>query len=97
MGGTNPVQATGLRMHLNNGEAHVHDDSKSLKFSAGAQVFKADVEAAMKVLGGTIGMVKVTGNTKTDLCLVRDGSGLTMFLSDGNDQEKALQDFLKGC
>jgi hypothetical protein len=97
MGGTSEKTINGLRMHINNSNVHVHDDSKSLKFECSTSSFKSQVEDAIKELSSDDGIIKITG-TKDDLCIVKDGNTLSMFIAQKSSNIKTeLQTFLKDC
>jgi len=96
MGGTNETIIDGLRLHIENNCVHIHDDSKKLKFEMHKSDFKTEIEDAIRSLDVTDGVVKLTG-VKDDLCIVVDGSSLSMYLTSKKDVKNELQSFIKGC
>jgi hypothetical protein len=97
MGGTSEKTINGLRMHINNSNVHIHDDSKNLKFECSTGDFKTQVEDAILQLSKDDGIIKITG-TKDDLCIIKDGNSLSMFISEKTANVKSeLQTFLKDC
>lgn len=97
MGGSNETTVGGLRCHINNGEVHIHDDTKSLKFKADSVSFKTDVEDALTQLSKTDGIVKIDGTSKESLCLVQDGKNFFMFVTTDKGMKTDLKAFLKSC
>jgi hypothetical protein len=97
MGGTNETKIDGLRFHINRGEVHIHDDSASRKFTCKAASFRTSLQDAFDALKKQDGLVKVEGKDDTDLCLVRDGSDFSLFLTSGGSIKRKLQDFIRNC
>lgn len=99
MGGTNSTEISGLRFHINNGETHVHDDSKGLKFSMGSNKFKKEVESAVSQMESSKqdGMIRIQSMTSNDLCLVKDSGNIFAFLTDKRSIKGKLLTFTKGC
>lgn len=99
MGGTNSETINGLRFHISNGEVHVHDDTKSLKFVMDSKKFKDNVESAVSQMSKAKndGMIRIAGDTKCDLCLVREGKVIFSFLTDTRSIKSKLLSFTKGC
>lgn len=94
MGGLNETTINGLRLHTNNGEVHIHDDKRQLKFSASLDNFKEDVEDALKNLEKSEGSIKITGNTSNDLYLIKEGKKLNVFLVNKHDALYEFQSFI---
>lgn len=95
MGGTNEEKINGLRLHVNAGKVHVHDDGKGLKFSDDTSNFKAEVESAIRSLEKADGIVKIDGTGAT-LCIMKDGKSYDMFLAGGSIKTK-LTEFMRKC
>lgn len=91
MGGSNETMINGLRLHIKDREVHVHDDKKQLKFSTSLDDFKNDVEGALEEVEG---LIRIIGNTPTDLCMVKEKGKLNIFLTDKNNVTSELQSFL---
>jgi len=95
MGGTSEEKINGLRLHINSGLVHVHDDAKGLKFSCDQTTFKLEIESAMQTLKSSDGIVKITGTGAT-LCIMKDNKSYDMFLAGASIKTK-LNDFIRKC
>jgi hypothetical protein len=96
MGGTSETTIGKLRYHVNNGNVHVHDDSKSLKFECKSESFKSQVNDALKLLKED-GVVKING-LNNDIILIKDGTKFDICLSSATDIKSVkseLESFLK--
>lgn len=97
MGGTNSETMNGLRFHISGGNAHIHDDSKGLKFEDSAVSFRQNVEAAIKKLEKRDGgIIKIEGY-RDSFCLVKDGQTFYAFLTDSRSIKTKLKTFIKAC
>jgi hypothetical protein len=94
MGGTNETTIAGLRIHRNNGEVHIHDDSKSKKFCMGEKYFSNEVSEALKGLKQKDSVVSI-GGRGADLILGKSGQGYFMALV-GNTTVSEINDLIKG-
>ena len=99
MGGTNEKTVDGLRMHVSNGDVHVHDDARSIKFWTSKSDFKESMEKALQEIkeSKNDGIIRINGDSRNDLCLVKEGASTYMFLSETEDKTKEIETFLKGC
>lgn len=97
MGGTNPVTINNQRLHLNNGEVHLHDDAKNLKFQMPQAEFKTAMQSALTELSGGDGVVAIPGSTPTILCVGRLEGKTFTFLRDDKDSLADLQSFISQC
>ncbi len=98
MGGTNEDTISGLRIHVNNGDIHFHDDSRSIKFELDLEDLKKEVEESFNALKKKEGMVEIQGNTKTSLCLIKKQGKFNIFLLDNSSSIKQkLINHLKDC
>lgn len=97
MGGTNSDSINNLRFHVNNGEVHIHDDARSLKFVAKTKNFTSEVKEAINTLETTDGIIKIDGTSKEKLYLIKDNKNLLVFIANDVDQKDKLETFLKGC
>jgi len=98
MGGSCEKKISGIRMHVNNGDVHVHDDDKKLKFETSVSDFKEEVEDALKQFKNKDGIIKITGNRCDDLYLLKDGNKTQIFLIERKGcMKKELESFLKDC
>ena len=95
MGGSYEEKVTGLRIHENNGQVHVHDDTKTLKFFMKSVPFKEEAESALKSLEKTEGIVEIKGNSKNNLCLMKSGKVFSMFIKDSTSIKTKLESFLR--
>lgn len=107
MGGTNEQTLNGLRLHINGGEVHVHDDSKGLKFTSARAIFKHQVSEAVeeldkfkgdcvtKIDGSSSTLVK--GKVSTSLCIAKYSGKFFIFLTDNSSSKAGIKNFLKGC
>jgi len=94
VGGKNETVICGLRFHENNGNVHIHDDAKKLKFEAPADEWKEDIKSAFVSLKDKEGVVKIMG-TRNDLYVMKQGKSITVFLMDNSSIEKKLQEFIR--
>jgi len=95
MGGKNETKISGLRMHVSNGDVHIHDDAKNLKFETPCRTFKTEVGEAFETLKSD-GIYEIAGK-KDSLCIMRSGRTISMFVKDGNGIKQKLQAFLREC
>lgn len=96
MGGTNSETISGLRFHVNNGDVHIHDDVKKLKFVSDSTEFKTDLNSTFEDLKNTEGIVRIQGKSKTDFCVVKENKKFFCFLIDDTSIKSKLQSFLRG-
>jgi hypothetical protein len=98
MGGSNETTINGLRCHVNNGNVHIHDDSKNLKFESTTQHFNTEIKAALKTLNDDADdqVIKID-STMNGLYLIKSNGITTMCLDGGSDIEDDLKKFLKDC
>lgn len=96
MGGSCEKKISGIRMHVNNGDVHVHDDDKKLKFKTSASDFKEEVKDALKQFKKKDGIIKITG-IGCDFYLLKEGIKTNIFLLDKKSMKKELESFLKDC
>lgn len=98
MGGYNETRISGLRLHVSEGNVHIHDDSKSLKFIEKKDLFKKELNTALKDLEKSKngGMVKVEGATGA-LYLSKENKIYSIFLAGNTSIKTQLETFLKGC
>lgn len=98
MGGSNETRIEGLRLHVSEGNVHVHDDAKSLKFIEKKDMFKKEVNAALKDLEKSKngGMVKIEGAIGA-LYISKENKNYSMFLVGSTSIKTQLTAFLKGC
>jgi hypothetical protein len=95
MGGLNETKINGLRMHIEGGDVHVHDDSKSLKFSLNQRDFKKEIDEVMKSEGDGVSAIEGRG---ASLCVVKRGKTTGIFLMDMSAEvSKDLLAFSKNC
>ena len=97
MGGSNGDTISGLRFHVSGGEVHVHDDSKSIKFTARPNDFKEQVSDALELLDDEDGMVKIEGKTKESLCIIKDGGTLDVCILSKRGIKQKLEKCIKAC
>ena len=97
MGGTNTETINGLRLHISNGDVHIHDDKKSLKFKKDQKDFKDCIYEAFDNLDEEDGIYKITAECGSDLNIVKEDKIFSMFLSDNISIKSKLKSFLKGC
>lgn len=95
MGGSYEEKLNGLRIHENGGAVHLHDDTKNLKFSKDSDLFKEEVEGALKQLNKTDGIVEIDGNGRDNLCIMKSGRVLSLFIKDSSSIKTKLQSFLR--
>jgi len=97
MGGTNESTINGLRMHVKDGNVHVHDDKASLKWSYDAAEFKKVATKALKGLSGADGVATFCDRAGTSLCVGNDPEG-NMFISlfKSGDKLDGFKSFIKG-
>ena len=93
MGGLNETYVGSLRMHVN-GDVHIHDDSRNMKFEMKPSLFKAEVQKALSALGQDGGVYAIYGKTEVSLLLIKDGVNLSMVLSQGSTVRKELNSFM---
>jgi len=93
MGGTNETIAQGLRCHVNNGEVHIHDDKKALKFCCSEKTFKIEIENALQSLGDNEGVTTIQG-VGLDLGIMRLGDRYSWFILDGMNALSQIKDFV---
>lgn len=90
--------SSGIRMHIKNGDVHVHDDAKGLKFETSASDFKEEVGDALKQFKKKDGIIKITGNRCDDLYLLKEENKTKIFLLERKgSMKKELESFLKDC
>jgi len=97
MGGTNENLINGLRLHVNKGDVHIHDDGSKKKFERDVTEFKEEVETALEQLDNKDGVYKITAECGNDLCLMKDGRTFSMFLLDDKSVKTRLKEFIRGC
>ena len=95
MGGTNEETISGLRVHLKNGDVHLHDDDKNLKFKMESSEFKEEIEDAFKEKND--GVVVIPGDGKNSLCILKTGRTLNVFLKDNTSIKPKLKAFISNC
>lgn len=83
-----------LRCHVNNGEVHIHDDGRTLKFYMGADDFKKEVNDALDSLRRTDGVIPIKGKGTTELFIVSKDGDFSMFLHGGADCVHDLKSFV---
>jgi len=105
MGGSNSqtsrsapsTSSSELRLHQNNGEVHIHDDSHELKFVMNEKKFLTEIEEALPLLKQRYTALKITGKTKINLYILKDDRSVFMFLGEsGSNQQKDLESFIEG-
>jgi hypothetical protein len=98
MGGTNEIKAYGLRFHENSGKVHIHNDSENIKFELSTKLFKQKIQQALNDLETTDGIIKISGETKVELYIIKDSSRFLIFLSDSSTSynNAYLTEFIKG-
>lgn len=98
MGGLNETMIEGLRLHINNSDVHIHDDTKSLKFIAKKDIFKKDVEAAIKDLNKTKndGLVKIEGSSGK-VYILKENQRFSLFMATSTSIRTQLEKFIKEC
>ncbi len=94
MGGTNEQKISGLRVHVNNDNIHVHDDSRGLKYEGSKKQFKEDLKNAFDSLKRAEGIVKISGK-REDLCIMKQGKVYSMFLADKRSIKTSMDTFLR--
>lgn len=97
MGGTKEEKISGIRWHLSNGEAHIHDDTKNLKFRMESTAFRKEAENAVKVLKKSDGIVEIEGDGKDSLCIMKSGRTFSIFVKDSVSIKQKFQSFLRSC
>jgi len=97
MGGSYEEKFSGLRMHISDGDVHVHDDTKNLKFRAGQSQFKEDIQDAFNTLKKKEGIVMIDGETRNELCIMKNGTTYSMFIMGKVSIKSQLQSFIKKC
>lgn len=97
MGGTSEQKVSGLRWHLSNGEAHVHDDAKGLKFKMDRGEFKKEAKDAIATLRKSDGIIEIPGDGKDSLCIMKSGRALSVFVKDSVSIKQKFESFLKDC
>lgn len=97
MGGTNEMTLLGLRMHISNGDVHVHDDKNSLKFTMKKDSFKSEIEDAFSYLEKNEGVISLEGINNVNLCIGKRDNKHFVFIMNGKDSvKKELETFIKG-
>ena len=96
MGGMNEEKISGLRLHMNNGNIHIHDDLKNLKFEMQLSEFKNEIDDAFEELKKSDGIYKIDGK-KDSLCLMKSNNMISMFVKDKSGIKQKLQSFLRKC
>jgi hypothetical protein len=94
MGGTNETTINSLRLHVNNGNVHIHDDNKSLKFECSGASFKSQCADALTTLAAEDGIFRLTGS-KDDMLLIKDGKKFNLCLIADKDMKSELESFIK--
>lgn len=97
MGGTCEKKVSGIRWHLSNGEAHIHDDAKDLKFSMESAAFRKEAEDALDTLKKSDGIAEIPGDGKNSLCIMRSGRIISIFVKDNVSIKQKFQSFLRDC
>jgi len=99
MGGRSEDTLSGLRFHINDddNDVHVHDDTKGAKFTADIDDFKKQVGDALQLLNKSDGIIKIEGNSKTSLCLIKESDTLYAMVLNKQGIKKKLEKFLKAC
>ena len=92
MGGNYETTINGLRFHENAGEVHVHDDAKGLKFVTDKNTFRQDYEDMVKDM--IEGIAWIEGKTKARLFIMKEGKNHLVFLAEGKNNKKALDNFV---
>jgi len=95
MGGNNETKISGLRFHENSGMVHIHDDSKSLKFSSKVGDFKTQVKSAFESLKDNEGIVKIEGSSSDTLCLCKMGRSVNAFLLGSKSVKTDIESFAR--
>ncbi len=97
MGGNNETKVEGMRMHISNNEAHIHDDANGLKFSMDRNNFREEANKALKTLKKSEGIMEIPGDGKESLCIMRSGQIYTAFVKGNTSIKQKLQAFIKDC
>jgi hypothetical protein len=97
MGGTNEDTISGLRIHESDGDIHIHDDSKDLKFKLDLEDFKKEVNASFEALKKKDGLCEIFGNNSDTLCFIRRKGKFSMFILDNNSIKQKILNYLKDC
>lgn len=95
MGGNNETKISGLRLHENSGQVHIHDDKSGSKFILNASLFKKEITDSFKQLQKKEGIIRIAGNTSNCLYLLKDGNSYEMFIG-GPSIKSDLQKFIRG-
>ena len=90
MGGTDEKNICGLRVHKNNGEIHLHDDAKKLKFYNDQASFKTQMTEALTLLKKEDGLIKIKGKSKEDLFVIKDGNFFFLVIRGNGAVSKEL-------
>lgn len=94
MGGSNETTINGLRMHVNNGEVHVHDDKSSLKASFSASVFKKEMKDALEKLEDNDGVVDIPSRGAT-LLVTRYCGNISLSLINMGNKKTDIKNFIE--
>ena len=97
MGGSNEETISGLRIHEKDGDIHLHDDSKSLKFEMNLKDFKKEVDASFEALKKKDGLCEIPGDSSNTLCFIRRKGKFSMFILDNNSIKQKVLNYLKDC
>lgn len=85
---------SGLRFQKNdNGEIHIHDDQRKLKFEMKASDFKVKIEDALTQFKDNEGAIKVDG-CGADLVLLKENNNINFMLVNNTNNESELTKFL---
>jgi len=85
---------SGLRFQKNdNGEVHIHDDARKLKFEMKDSDFKAKVEDALTQFKDNEGAIKIDG-CGADLVLLKESGNINFMLINNTNNESVLTKFL---
>ena len=94
MGGTNETTINGLRMHVSNGQTHIHDDKASLKAFMDTKDFKKEMKDALERLEDGDGVVDIVGRGATILVTKYNGN-ISMSLVNTRSQQTDIKNFIE--
>ena len=98
MGGTNEKTIAGMRMHVNSGSVHIHDDRTSLKFAMGSEAFKSEIENVLDDdPRAPDGVTVIKADEGSDLCVGQHNGKVFAFLLGKTNVKSDLLSFIKGC
>jgi len=94
MGGMNEQTFTGLRLHIKDGDIHIHDDTKKLKFSSDLEEFKIEIKRTFRALEKKDGLVEIPGTGDT-LCVVKRRDIFSLIILNRKSIKEKLSTYLK--